>query len=900
MGLLKYLHRRRRDDETAREIASYIAIETDDNIARGMSPQAAHDAAVRKFGNATRVREEIYWMNTIRPLDNLWQDLKYALRLLRRDKGFAAAAIISLALGIGANTAIFQLLDAVRLRTLPVDRPGELVEIRYPQGTSRRGSFNGRRPMLTYPLFDEVRRRQQVFSGIFAWGSGRFNTANGGEVRRIEGLWASGEMFTVLGLEPAIGRFYTAEDDRPGCGSPGAVLSYAYWQREFGGAASVLQQTVRLERVKFDIIGVAPPDFFGLDVGRRFDVAVPLCADALIQGDGKGRLAGRSSWWLASIGRLAPGRTVQQAADHVASLSADINLATLPTDFPKDDEQAYRESKLTAVEASSGVSNIRMQFGDALTILLGATGLVLLIACANLANLLLARASAREREMAVRLAIGAARRRLVTQLLVESLLLAVAGTLLGVIVARALTTILIAQLAAGLGDIFIDLTWNTQMFAFTAAVSALACLLFGLAPALKATALSPAATLRAGGRGLTMGRERFAIRRLLVVTQVALSLVLLLGALLFSRTLYNLLSIDTGFDQQVVVAYMSDRSLAGDADRGQVIRDDIRERLAAMPGVDQVAQADYVPLAGSLWNESVTVEQAGGAVSDKLMAYFSRVGKGYFEALQVPILRGRDFDTSDVRQSAPVAIVNEAFVKKAFNGADPIGRVIRVETAPNQSAQTWQIIGVSGDAKHADLKEDFEPVVVLPAAQAPEAEDWVRFIIKPRGDIASVIPAAAQKIAEVNPSIDIDFTILSHTIRSGLIRERLMAALSLAFGLLAGLLAAVGLYGVMSYTVARRSNEIGIRLAMGARSADVLGMVIREAGWMVGIGVAIGVGLGLGAAKAASTLLFGLTPTDPATLASAMGLLIAIGLLASYVPARRASRLDPMTTLRQE
>jgi predicted permease len=397
-----------------------------------------------------------------------------------------------------------------------------------------------------------------------------------------------------------------------------------------------------------------------------------------------------------------------------------------------------------------------------------------------------------------------------------------------------------------------------------------------------------------------MGRERFAIRRLLVVTQVALSLVLLLGALLFSRTLYNLLSIDTGFDQQVVVAYMSDRSLAGDADRGQVIRDDIRERLAAMPGVDQVAQADYVPLAGSLWNESVTVEQAGGAVSDKLMAYFSRVGKGYFEALQVPILRGRDFDTSDVRQSAPVAIVNEAFVKKAFNGADPIGRVIRVETAPNQSAQTWQIIGVSGDAKHADLKEDFEPVVVLPAAQAPEAEDWVRFIIKPRGDIASVIPAAAQKIAEVNPSIDIDFTILSHTIRSGLIRERLMAALSLAFGLLAGLLAAVGLYGVMSYTVARRSNEIGIRLAMGARSADVLGMVIREAGWMVGIGVAIGVGLGLGAAKAASTLLFGLTPTDPATLASAMGLLIAIGLLASYVPARRASRLDPMTTLRQE
>ena len=335
MSFVKFFRRKQRDDDAAREIASYIAIETDDNIARGMPPNAAHDAAVRKFGNATRVREEIYWMNTIRPIDTLWQDLKFAMRLLVRDKGFAVAAIVSLGLGIGANTAIFQLLDAVRLRTLPVERPDELVEVRFPPGTSRRGSFNGRRPNLTYPLFDEIRRRQQVFNGLFAWGGGRFNTANGGEVRRVEGLWASGEMFTVLGLKPAIGRFYTPEEDRPGCGSPGAVLSHAYWQREFGGAPSVLQQTVRLERVTFDIIGVAPPDFFGLDVGRRFDIAVPLCADRLLQGDGEGRLGKRSSWWLAAIGRLAPGRTVEHAADHLASLSPDIAAATLPTDFQK-------------------------------------------------------------------------------------------------------------------------------------------------------------------------------------------------------------------------------------------------------------------------------------------------------------------------------------------------------------------------------------------------------------------------------------------------------------------------------------------------------------------------------------------------------------------------------------
>jgi putative ABC transport system permease protein len=897
MGLGKFFRRRQRDEDAAREIASYIAIETDDNIARGMTPQAAHDAAVRKFGNATRVREEIYWMNTVRPIDNLWQDLRYAARLLLRDKGFAFAAIVSLGLGIGANTAIFQLLDAVRLRVLPVEQPEQLVEVRFKPGTSRSGSFTGRRPMLTYPLFDEVRRRQDVFSGMFAWSSSQLNTADGGEVRRIEGLWASGEMWSVLGLTPAVGRFYAPQDDRPGCGSPGAVLSYAYWQREFGGSAAVLQQTVRLEGVKFDIIGVAPPDFFGLDVGRRFDVALPLCGERLASGES--REANRGYWWLASIGRLAPGRTEQQAADHIAAISPDIMAATMPSGYTAESEKQYREHNLTVMAASSGVSSIRAQFGEPLVVLLGATGLVLLIACANLANLLLARASAREREMAVRLAIGAPRRRLVVQLLVESVLLAVMGTLLGILIARGLTTVLLAQIAAGFGNVFIDLTWNSKMFLFTTGVSALACLLFGLVPALKATSMSPASTLRAGGRGVTMSRERFGLRRLLVVTQVALSLVLLLGALLFSRTLYNLLSIDTGFDQQVLVVLLNHDSLAGDVDRGRVVREDIRERLAAIPGVDNVAQADFVPLEGSFWNEMAMVDAPTGP-GEPVLTNLTRVGKGYFETMQVPITRGRDFDARDSRQAPPVAIVNETFVKKTLGNQDPIGRTIRLEARQGQPVQSWQIVGVSRDAKHTDLREDFEPLIILPVTQSAEAADWARFVIKPRGDIKTITPAVVRKVAEVNPSIDIDFAMLSETIASGLVRERLMAALSGAFGMLAGLLAAVGLYGVMSYTVARRSNEIGIRLAMGARGVDVLKMVITEAGWMVGAGVVIGVALGLGAANAARTLLFGLQPTDPVTLLSATALLATIGLIASYLPARRASKLDPMQTLRQE
>lgn len=895
----RFFRRSRRDDEAAREIASYIAIETDDNIARGLSPQAAHDAAVRKFGNTALVREEIYWMNTLRPVDAIWQDLRFAVRLLLRDKGFAAAAIISLALGIGANTAIFQLLDAVRLRVLPVERPEELVEVRFAPGTTRMGSFTSRRPNLTSALFDQIRERQRVFSGMFAWSSARLNTAAGGEVRRIEGMWASGGMFDVLGLKPVVGRFITADDDRPGCGSPGAVLSYAYWQREFGGAASVLQQTVRLEGVRFDIIGVAPPDFFGLDVGRRFDVALPLCGEALTQ-NGRGRDRSRSNWWLAAIGRLAPGRTREQAIDHLASLSPEIMATTMPTDYPPEVEKKFFNNKLTVFEASSGVSSIRAQFGEPLAVLLGATGLVLLIACANLANLLLARASAREREMAVRLAIGAGRRRLVSQLFVESVLLALVGTLLGMLVARALTTVLVAQIASGYGTIFIDLSWNTQMFAFTTGVSVIACLLFGLAPAIKATALSPAVALKTGGRGMTMSRERFGLRRALVVAQVALSLVLLIGALLFTRTLYNLISIDTGFDQDVVVAYLTHPSLGGDADRGRAMRDDIRQRIAGLPGVASVAQADYVPLDGSYWNENAMVDGLSGPPGEKFLANFTRVGHGYFETMRVPIVRGRDFGPGESPQSPPVAIVNETFVRKSIGDADPLGRIVRLDTRPGEPAQTFEIVGVARDAKHTELRRDFEPLVILAASQAAEADAWVRFVIKPRVRLDALVPAVAQRIGEVNSAIDIDFSILNDTIRGGLVSERLMAALSGAFGTLAALLAAVGLYGVMSYTVTRRSNEIGIRLAMGAKRSAVLSLVLREAGVLVAIGLVVGTALGLGLMRYARTLLFGLQPTDPITVGAALALLAAIGLGASYLPARRASRLDPVRVLRDE
>jgi putative ABC transport system permease protein len=896
MGLMRFFRRNRRDDEAAREIASYIAIETDDNIARGMPPQAAYDAAVRKFGNATSVREEIYWMNTVRPVDTIWQDLKYGARLLKRDRGFAVAAIVSLALGIGANTAIFQLLDVVRLRTLPVEEPQQLVTVRFLKGSSRSGGFTSRWPDLTYAQFEAVRAHQQIFDGLFAWSSGRLNTAAGGEVKNVEALWASGDLFTVLGLKPVIGRLIEPGDDRPGCGAPVAVISDAFWHRAYGGSPAVLQQTVRLEGTRFAIVGVTEPAFFGLDVGRRFDVAVPLCADTLLVRS-RNRIASNREWWLGVMGRLPPGRTLQQAKDHLAAVSPSIMEGTAPFDYTAEAIQKHRSAKLDAVAAGIGVSDVRDEFAEPLVVLLTATALVLLIACANLANLLLARATAREREIALRLAIGASRGRIVRQLVVESVLLALIGTAFGVLVARALAVVLVAQLAGGMGAVFLDLAWNFQVLGFTAGVSTLACLLFGLAPAFKATALAPAIALKAGSRGSTAGGERFGLRPSLVVAQVALSLVLLIGALLFTRTLYNLLTIDAGFDQNVVQVDLADPSLmTDDARRGLEVRVDLQERVAAIPGVAGAVLVDNQPLGGGFWNEAVFVD----GVPEKAVSNFTRVTGNYFEVIGIPIVRGRTFQPSDAHGAPPVAIVNEAFVRKLLPGRDPIGRRLWVETGPGQPSVKIEIIGVARDTKYQDIKDDFEPLVHVAMTQSNEFRDFARLLVKPRGAIDGLMPAITRKVAEINPAISVELAVIRQEVSNGLVRERLMALLSGAFGLLAGLLAAVGVYGVMSYTVTRRSNEFGIRFAMGARRADVMRMVLREAGGLIAVGIVIGTAMGLGAAKAARSLLFGLQPGDPLTMASAIALLATIGLIASYLPARRASRVDPMNVLRQE
>ena len=821
----------------------------------------------------------------------LLQDLRYGIRQLRANPGFTAVAVASLALGIGANSAIFQLIDAVRLRTLPVANPQELLSLDFAPKSDRSGWFSTRSARFTSTMWEELQTRREPFTGLIAWSATKFNLSPGGEARYAEGLYVSGDFFRVLGVQPMIGRVFGAEDDLPGCGSPGAVVSYAFWTRELGGDGNPLGRTLSLDGRRVPVIGVTPPGFFGVEVGNRYDVAIPLCADNLKRRDS------RTAWWLSAMGRLKPGWNEQRADAYMKSISPAFMQATIAPSYRADFAKKFVANKLAATAGATGVSGLRRQYEKPLWLLLSATGLILLIACANVANLLLARASVRERELAIRQAIGASRARLIRQLLAESLLLAALGTVLGIALAQVLSRGLVAFLTTEGNGLFVGLGLDGRMIGFTALVATGACLLFGLLPAFRATRNPPVAAMRAGGRGLTSGRERFALRRVLVAAQVALSLVLLVGALLFVGSLRKLLAVDAGFNSEGLVRVSADfRSAHYSKDRFRSVIRDLDERVRSVPGVVSSAQVALTPISGSGWNEEA---QAEGS-SEKKELFFNQVSPGYLRTMATPLLAGRDFNDRDVVGAPKVAIVNEAMAKTFFGGANPVGKTFRVQGDVGKPDRVYQIVGLARNMKYYDIREDFLPVSFVAAGQDDDPSPDVTFMLRISGPAQRVFGGVKAAIAAVNPGIIIDFKILSAQIRESLMRDRLMAVLAGAFGVLAALLATIGLYGVIAYMVARRQNEIGVRLALGAGRARVIGMVLREAVGLVAAGLVIGTALARWATGAAEKMLFGLKPSDPATFAAAIALLAAVALIASYAPARKASRVEPMQALREE
>jgi len=831
-----------------------------------------------------------------RIMSELVQDLRYGFRMLRNSPAFTTVALLSLALGVGANVAIFNLVDAVLLRSLPVKDPEGLVSVRIDHhGTGRSGQFNGRYYNLTAPQWEEIRSKQQAFSDVLAWGTNQFNLASGGEGRYVQGIWVSGNFFNMLGVKPILGRTFTSEDDRRGC-APTAVISYSFWQREFGGNTSIVGNTLTLDGQPFTVIGVTPASFFGIEVGRRFDVATAICSEPLTDRE-QSVLDRRDAWWLAVVGRLKPGWSADQATAQLGSIAPGVFEATVPSVYDATEAKHYLGFSLTAVPAAAGFSSLRATYDTPLWLLLGISGLVLLIACANLANLMLARASARDREIVVRLALGAWRGRLIRQLLTESLLLAAAGAVAGAIVGRALSHVLVGFLSTQRAQLFVDLDADWRVLGFIGGLAVLTCVLFGLAPALRAARAIPAEVMRAAGRGLT-GGGRITLRRALIISQVALSLVLLVGALLFIRSLRNLMTLDAGFKQDgILITDLDFSSLHVAKDRRLEFKRDLLARMRSVPGVDSAAYSMIVPGNGAFWNETILVE---GAERREGLSNFDRISAGFFKTMGVPLLDGRDFDPRDTPDSPKVVIVNEQFASRFFDGASPIGKTFHVQAEAEDSiTASFEIVGLAKNTKD-DLREHFNPIVYVPASQDPHPDQNEKILMRSELPLGSLTKAVTAAVGEANPDIGVNFSVLNHVIQDSLLRERLMAILSGFFGFLAGLLAMIGLYGVMSYQVAQRRGEVGIRMALGASRRNVMMMIVREAGVLLAIGMVIGTGLALVSARSASSLLFGLRPTDPATLVAAIGTLAVVGIAASLLPARRAASVDPMDAVRYE
>ncbi|HUI40477.1 MAG TPA: ABC transporter permease [Terriglobia bacterium] len=901
-GLRALFGRKRAERDMNDELRGYLVDSVKAKMRAGLSREDALRAARMEMGSIEAVKEEVRSAGWESHLESLWQDMRYGARMLRKNPGFTLVAVLTLALGIGANTAIFQLLDGVRLRTLPVSNPQELAELRLADRTGLRGSEQSGYPVLTNSIWERVRDHPpEAFSGLFAWAEDDFNVAPMGEVRHAQGLWVSGGFFRVLRVHPILGRVFTAADDRRDCGLPGAVVSYAFWRRQLGGAAGVIGSKMTLDYAPVEIIGVTPATFTGLDVGQSFDVALPICSQPTLVGGQYSVLDDGTIWWLSVMGRLKSGSTFERATAQLSASSPGLFEATLPRNYPRENIKDYLRFRLGAYPAGTGLSWLRQQYEDPLWLLLATAALVLLIACANLANLMLARASIRARETAVRLALGASRGRLIRQLMAESLLLAAMGASLGLLLAGALSRFMVAFLSTDGNSVFLDLQPDWRVLSFTTGVAVLTCLLFGLVPAWRATRVAPGAAMKAGGRGLTATRERFGLRRVLVAAQVALSMTLLVGALLFSRSLHNLMTVNTGFKQDGVLIAWLDLSnrLNLPFERRVSFKQELLDRIRSIPGVNAASDVRFLPLGGGATDNLVW--KNGSDPRGQRDVYFNWVSRDYFKTLQTPLLAGRDFDTRDTPTSPPVAIVNQAFARDLGLGPNPVGQEFRRQATPSDPEMVFTIVGLVADTDYRDIHKGFVPIAFLATEQDTRFTNWsVQVLIRSNAPVADLTSRVRESVAKANPEITTEFQVFKTTIRDGLLRERLMATLSGFFGFLAALLASVGLYGVMSYVVVRRTNEIGIRMTLGADRREIVAMIVREAGTLLAAGLGVGVALALAGGRAASSLLFGLKPYDPVTLALAIALLAVVAAAASYLPARQATKVDPMVALRCE
>ncbi len=911
--------RKRMMEGLDRDIRDFIERETQDNIERGMPPEEAHYAALRKFGNVTQAKEGTWEVWGFGWLEELWQDVRYGMRQLRRNPGFTTVALLTLALGIGANTAIFSLIDAVTLRTLPVHRPDELVQLkRQDRRYAGLGSPNfsnplsllwagGASPFFSNPLWEQVREQQNVFSGVFAWANLRFDLTRGGTIHPVDGAFVSGDFFTTLGLRPAAGRLIAASDDYRGC-PPVAVLSYGFWQGHYGGASRAVGSILSLNDHPFAIIGIAPPGFYGMEVGGNSGVFAPICT-AEIFGT-LPPLDARAGWWLSVAGRMKPGISRAQLIARLRVLSPRIFTAAVPQYWPADEQRGFEEEKLAPTSAATGTSALRQQFDQPLEVLMVIVGLVLLIACANIASLMLTRSVVREREIAVRLALGASRWRLVKQLLTECVLLSAMGALVGFLFARWSAALLVRSVSirtiysVAKIPVFLNLSLDGRVLGFTAAVAILTTVLFGILPALQSTGVSLTSAMK-GSRTIEFDRPaRLRSRRLIVASQVAVSLVLLVAAGLLLRSFAKLATLDLGFDPKNVLIVYCDLEMSKDLSflktPHPINFDQIENRLRALPGVLSASRSTRTPAETSYNKHTVHTEWSKAFTGAKALAWSSNVSPEYFKTLRTQFVAGRDFNGGDTSTSPMVAIIDQTAARRFFPGLDPVGRTFWTDGLALQPGPPIEVVGVVRDAMYASPWEEHRPTVFFPVTQAHDLTGADTFELRTAIPPTALISSVRAAVASVNPAIPLEFHTLAQQVSDSILRERLLAELSGFFGSLALLLALIGLYGTVSYLVAQRHREFGIRMALGAKPGSILWLVMRDVFSVISVGLLAGTAMSLAATRLLQQLLFGLGPRDIGTLVMAVAALSIVALVASYLPARRATKTNPMEALRYE
>ena len=834
----------------------------------------------------TLIRETVHEAWGRGSVERLVQDVRYGCRALKGTPVVTTMAILSLALGIGANTAIFSVLDPLLLRPLPVDAPGRLVLL---------GTETGKRTQWTNPIWEHIRDRSALFDSAFAVSSTRFNLTSRGESEFVDGLWASGKMFEALGVHAVLGRTFTELDERPGGGPDGpvAVISYGFWQRRFGGAADAIGRLLTVEGTPFTIIGVSPPTFFGVEVGRTFDVAVPIGTVALIRG--RGALEQRSNWWLRILIRLKPGQNAETGTALLRALQPQIREATLPDDWHPGELEHFLKDAFRLDPAATGDSGLRERYRRPLMTIMVVVGLVLLIACANLANLLLARAATRRPELSLRVALGASRLRLVRQMLTESLILSSAGALLGLAIAEWGSRLLVGQLSTTANTVFLDLSLDWRVLGFTAAVAVATAVLFGTAPALRATRVQPNDVLKAGGRR-AIGDGFLGPGHILVVLQVALSLVLLVGSGLFIRTFSSLASLRLGFDSRsiLVASVTTPRGRVEPASRPELFRR-LMEAAVAVPGVASAGLSEVTPLDNNTWSNLVELPGGPPMPASERLTHFNMVSSGWFRTYGTALLAGRDFTGADTPETLPVAIVNEAFARRFTAGRNPVGTRVR-----GPFGATRLIVGYVRDVVYESVRNPAPPTLYISCEQQTQLPGSISVSVRAgEGSPARLARPLAAALGRVNPDLVVTSQPLAERVEAELTQERIVAALSAFFGALALLLAGLGLFGVTAYAANQRRTEIAVRLALGASPGGVVELVLERTVIMIGTGIVAGSAVSLWASRFVSPLLFGLSPHDPLTLGAAIAVLGAIGGLAAWLPARRASRLDPAHVLRE-